>query len=269
MATCAHTLLGVLDSTVSPMGGRLLRRWLHRPAARPRRRRPAPPCGVGLIDARAGELLRDAFRSLGDLERILSRVALRSARPRDLSTLRDGLSLLPSVRSRSCPDWIRRACRRCTQPWANTRRPRACCARPSSRNPRCLPATAAPSPTATTPNSTSCARLSTNADQFLVELEAREREATGIATLKVGYNRVHGYYIEISKGQSDQGAGALHAPADADRRGALHHRGTEGLRGQGAVRARTLAVAREAAVRRRARPAQRGASSRCAAAPPR
>src|SRR5690606_6612836 len=47
-------------------------------------------------------------------------------------------------------------------------------------------------------------RLSTNADQFLVDLEARERASSGIATLKVGYNRVHGYYIEISKGQSER-----------------------------------------------------------------
>jgi DNA mismatch repair protein MutS len=46
--------------------------------------------------------------------------------------------------------------------------------------------------------------LSTNADGFLVELEAREKAATGIPTLKVGYNRVHGYYIEISKGQADR-----------------------------------------------------------------
>jgi DNA mismatch repair protein MutS len=156
-----------------------------------------------LIDARAGELLRDAFRSLGDLERILSRVALRSARPRDLSTLRDGLSLLPSVR-RSCPDWIRRACRRCTQPWANTRRPRACCARPIVPQPPLLARDGGVIADGYDAELDELRQLSTNADQFLIDLEAREREASGIATLKVGYNRVHGYYIEISKGQSDK-----------------------------------------------------------------
>ena len=91
------TLLGVLDSTVSPMGGRLLRRWLHRPLRDRTVVGERHHAVSSLIDAHADELLRDAFRGLGDLERILSRVALRSARPRDLSTLRDGLSLLPAV----------------------------------------------------------------------------------------------------------------------------------------------------------------------------
>jgi hypothetical protein len=247
----------VLDSTVTPMGGRLLRRWLHRPLRDRGVVGQRHHAVSALIDARAGELLRDAFRSLGDLERILSRVALRSARPRDLSTLRDGLSLLPSVQ----------------QILSGLDSPRLQALHAAlgehEATARMLRAAIVPQPPLLARDGGAIAdgydaeldelrQLSTNADQFLVELEAREREASGIATLKVGYNRVHGYYIEISKGQSDQGAGALHAPADADRSRALHHRGTEGLRGQGAVRARTLAVAREAAVRRRARPAQRG-----------
>src|SRR5690606_20636615 len=94
-----HTLLGVLDSTVTPMGGRLLRRWLHRPLRDRdvlRRRHQAVQT---LIDARSGGGLRELFRALGVMERILSRIALRSARPRDLSTLRDGLGLLPGVRA--------------------------------------------------------------------------------------------------------------------------------------------------------------------------
>ncbi|MEG2981884.1 MAG: DNA mismatch repair protein MutS, partial [Stenotrophomonas sp.] len=91
------TLLGVLDSTVSPMGGRLLRRWLHRPLRDRNVVGERHHAVSSLIDARADDLLREAFRGLGDMERILSRVALRSARPRDLSTLRDGLSLLPAV----------------------------------------------------------------------------------------------------------------------------------------------------------------------------
>ena len=93
------TLLGVLDTTITPMGGRLLRRWLHRPLRNRQVRRRAPPRGGGADRTRAPTTpLREAFRGLGDLERILSRVALRSARPRDLSTLRDGLSLLPALR---------------------------------------------------------------------------------------------------------------------------------------------------------------------------
>src|SRR5690554_890332 len=98
-----HTLLGVLDSTVSPMGGRLLRRWLHRPLRERdvvRRRHAAV---ATLIEHRADEVLREHFRGLGDLERILSRIALRSARPRDLSTLRDGLAMLPELRGVLAP----------------------------------------------------------------------------------------------------------------------------------------------------------------------
>jgi len=92
------TLLGVLDSTITPMGGRLLRRWLHRPLRNRQVVGERHQAVATLVDARADDLLREAFRRLGDLERILSRVALRSARPRDLSTLRDGLSMLPAVR---------------------------------------------------------------------------------------------------------------------------------------------------------------------------
>ena len=97
------TLLGVLDTTVSPMGGRLLRRWLHRPLRDRRVVGERHHAVQTLVDHRTDEDLREAFRSLGDMERILSRVALRSARPRDLSTLRDGLSLLPAVRDILAP----------------------------------------------------------------------------------------------------------------------------------------------------------------------
>ena len=195
------TLLGVLDSTVSPMGGRLLRRWLHRPLRDRGVVGQRHHAVSALIDARAGELLRDAFRSLGDLERILSRVALRSARPRDLSTLRDGLSLLPSVQ----------------QILSGLDSPRLQALHAAlgehEATARMLRAAIVPQPPLLARDGGAIAdgydaeldelrQLSTNADQFLVELEAREREATGIATLKVGYNRVHGYYIEISKGQS-------------------------------------------------------------------
>ena len=197
------TLLGVLDSTITPMGGRLLRRWLHRPLRNRQTVGERHHAVSTLIDARADDLLREAFRGLGDLERILSRVALRSARPRDLSTLRDGLSLLPAVRE------ILSA--------LDSPRLRALHDELGEHD-----ATAHLLRSAIVPQPPLLARdggvilegydfeldelrtLSTNADQFLIDLEAREREATGIANLKVGYNRVHGYYIEISKGQVDK-----------------------------------------------------------------
>ncbi|WP_081759974.1 DNA mismatch repair protein MutS [Pseudoxanthomonas suwonensis] len=198
-----HTLLGVLDSTITPMGGRLLRRWLHRPL-RDRGVLGARHHAVAtLIEQRADADLRDGFRGLGDVERILTRVALRSARPRDLSTLRDALAMLPGIRQALAP--------------LDSPRLHALSAELGQHDEiaHLLASAVAPQPPLKLADGGVIAeaydaeldelrRLSTNADQFLVDLEARERAATGIATLKVGYNRVHGYYIEISKGQSDK-----------------------------------------------------------------
>ena len=197
------TLLGVLDSTVSPMGGRLLRRWLHRPLRDRAVVGQRHHAVSTLIDHRADDLLREAFRGLGDMERILSRVALRSARPRDLSTLRDGLSLLPAVREILAPlDSPRlRALRDELGEHHNTARIlRAAIV----AQPPLLARDGGVILEGYDAELDELRQLSTHADRFLVDLEAREREASGIPTLKVGYNRVHGYYIEISKGQSDK-----------------------------------------------------------------
>ncbi|MDQ7759202.1 DNA mismatch repair protein MutS [Xanthomonas sontii] len=197
-----NTLLGVLDSTVTPMGGRLLRRWLHRPL-RLREVLVQRHHAVGtLIDRGADADLREAFRALGDVERILTRVALRSARPRDFSTLRDGLGLLPKVRAILAP--------------LDSPRLAALAAELGQHDEiaHLLASAIAEQPPLKLSDGVIAAdydaeldelrRLSTNADQFLIDLEARERANSGIATLKVGYNRVHGYYIEISKGQADK-----------------------------------------------------------------
>ena len=101
--------------------------------------------------------------------------------------------------------------------------------------------------------------IANNADQYLVDLEAREKERTGIPTLKLGYNRVHGYYIEISKGQAGQGTGRVRATPDTEGRGALHHAGAQGIRGQGAVCARARARPRESPLRNAHRHAARNA----------
>ncbi|HOV58233.1 MAG TPA: DNA mismatch repair protein MutS, partial [Rhodanobacteraceae bacterium] len=94
-----HTLLGVLDRSTTPMGARALRRWLHRPLRERTVLRRRHQALATLVDQRRYGALREALRGVGDLERILARVALRSARPRDLSTLRDGLALTPTLRS--------------------------------------------------------------------------------------------------------------------------------------------------------------------------
>ncbi|MBB5015749.1 DNA mismatch repair protein MutS [Rehaibacterium terrae] len=238
-----HTLVGVLDSTVTPMGGRLLRRWLHRPLRDRRILGERHQAVETLLDARAFEPLREAFRGLGDVERILSRVALRSARPRDLSTLRDALAMLPALRATLTP--------------LDSPRLHALAGELGEHaDTTALLATAiVPQPPVLLRDGGVIAdghdaeldelrRLSTHADQFLTELEAREREATGIATLKVGYNRVHGYYIEISKAQAER------APAHYTRRQTLSNAEryiTEELKGfeDKVLSARERALARE------------------------
>ena len=198
-----HTLLSVLDSTITPMGGRLLRRWLQRPLREQRVLAERHHAVQALLDGGALASLREDFRAIGDLERILARVALRSARPRDLSTLRDGLAALPGLRAHLAP--------------LDSPRLQALAAELGEHGDSAarLAAAIVPLPPVLAREGGVIAPghdaeldelrlLSTNADQFLVDLEARERAETGIANLKVGYNRVHGYYIELSKGQSEK-----------------------------------------------------------------
>ncbi len=198
-----HTLLGVIDSTVTPMGARTLRRWLHRPLRDHLVLEKRYQAIDALIEAANPEALRELMRGVGDLERILTRVALRSARPRDLSTLRDGLLLTPQLGqhlqhldSPLLGDLSRRLGEH------------AACAAHLAAAIEAVP------PVMLRDGGVIAAgfdseldelrALSTNADQILLDLEQREKAATGIATLKIGYNRVHGYYIEISKAQSDK-----------------------------------------------------------------
>ena len=209
-----HTLLGVLDSTVTPMGGRLLRRWLHRPL------RDRDVLGQRLhavqtlIDANADADLRERFRALGDLERVLTRIALRSARPRDLSTLRDGLALLPDVRGVLAPLDSPRL-RALHEALGEHAAEAHLLASALVEQPPVLARDGGIFADGHDAELAELRRLSTHADQFLVDLETREREASGIPTLKVGYNRVHGYYIEVSKAHSAK------APAHYTRRQTL------------------------------------------------
>ena len=195
------TLLGVLDTTVTPMGARNLHRWINRPLrdhAVLNRRFQAIE---SLIESGSNEGLRDELRGIGDLERILARVALRSARPRDLSTLRDGLARTPALRARlSAAD----------SPLLATLLDRLGEHADTAAH---LTAAVVEQPPALQRDGgvvrdgfdaelDELRALATNADQFLIDFEEREKASSGIPTLKVGYNRVHGYYIEISKAQA-------------------------------------------------------------------
>ncbi|UGB44722.1 DNA mismatch repair protein MutS [Frateuria edaphi] len=198
-----YTLLGVLDETVTPMGARLLRRWLNRPLRSRDVLRLRHQAIATLIEARACEPLREQLRGIGDLERILARVALCSARPRDLSTLRDGLAAAPVLRERLAA---------LDSPLLHTLVARigdhaetaALLQRAIVAQPPVLQRDGGVIAQGYDAELDELRRLSTNADQFLVELEEREKAASGISTLKVGYNRVHGYYIEITRAQADK-----------------------------------------------------------------
>ncbi|MGY1457175.1 DNA mismatch repair protein MutS [Luteimonas sp. A534] len=238
-----HTLLGVLDSTVTPMGGRLLRRWLHRPL-RDRTVVAQRHHAVGaLIDDRVERDLREQFRALGDVERILSRIALRSARPRDLSTLRDALGLLPALRRLLAPVDSPRLQALVAGLGEHEAQARLL-ADALVEQPPVLARDGGVFADDYDAELAELRTLSTHADQFLVDLEAREREASGIATLKVGYNRVHGYYLEISK------AHVAKAPTHYTRRQTLTNAEryiTEELKGfeDKVLSARERALARE------------------------
>jgi DNA mismatch repair protein MutS len=198
-----HTLLGVLDESVTPMGARLLRRWLNRPLRSRELLRGRHQAIGTLIDNRQYQPLREQLRGVGDLERILARVALRSARPRDLSTLRDGLAAAPALRAliASLDSPLLHSLVERIGDHAGTA---ALLARAVVPQPPVLQRDGGVIGDGYDAELDELRRLATHADQYLVELEEREKAASGIATLKVGYNRVHGYYIEISKGQADK-----------------------------------------------------------------
>ncbi|AGG89717.1 MULTISPECIES: DNA mismatch repair protein MutS [Rhodanobacter] len=229
-----HTLLGVLDETVTPMGARALRRWLTRPLrSREVLRQRHQAIGM-LIDGRRGEMLRETLRGIGDLERILARVALRSARPRDLSTLRDGLLAAPeltralvpdrenqeagvasaiipdrgnqkaAIHGRTLQESLGPLLHALVERIGNHADTAALLARAVVEQPPVLQRDGGVIADGYDAELDELRRLSTHADQFLVELEEREKAASGITTLKVGYNRVHGYYIEITRAQSDK-----------------------------------------------------------------
>ncbi len=208
------TLAGVLDTCASAMGSRLLRRWIHRPLRDRNTLLSRHQAIETLLISQRYPILHDHLTGICDMERILARVALKSARPRDLSGLRDTLRRLPDLRN--CLSKI-------DDPLLNKLHTQlgehpqltSLLSRAIIDNPPVLIRDGGVIASGYDAELDELRGLSANADQYLIDLESRERERTGINTLKVRYNRVHGYYIEISKGQADQ------APDDYQRRQTL------------------------------------------------
>ena len=209
-----HTLLGVLDETATPMGGRLLRRWLNRPL-RDRGVLAARHESIEqLLQAGDPAGLHEVLRGVGDVERMLARVALRTARPRDLAGLREALARLPALRERVTGVPAPRL-NELADECGEHDDTHALLVRAVIEDPPVLIRDGGVIAPGWDAELDELRTLSTEADTFLADLETRERERTGLPSLKVGYNRVHGYYIEISRAQ------AKNAPADYSRRQTL------------------------------------------------
>ncbi len=196
-----HTLVSVLDYCKTTMGGRLLRRWLHRPLRDHHHIRQRQQAIQELTANDSMETLNQPLSAIADMERILARIALRSARPRDLTGLRESLAQLPLLQSLLDQQHTHIL----TQIKLNTTgfdKTYLLLNQAITENPPVVIRDGGVIANGFDPELDQLRALSTNSDQFLVELECREREHSGIPTLKVGYNRVHGYYIEISRAQS-------------------------------------------------------------------
>ena len=198
-----NTLFDVLDNTATSMASRLLRRWLNRPLQHLPTLEARQQTIAALQHDYLYESLNGHLKQVGDMERILTRVALRSARPRDLTRLLDSLAVLPQIAN---------ALNGCAVEHLSEL---AIGAKPLPHLVELLASAIKENPPVIIRDGGVIAdgydqeldelrALNTNAGEFLLAMEEREKASTGISTLKVGYNRVHGYYIEISRGQSDK-----------------------------------------------------------------
>ena len=201
--TDRYTLAAIMDKCATPMGSRLLRSRLRRPIRSRLQLNARLDAITAVNNRRLGESLHETLDGIGDIERITTRIGLRSARPRDLAKLRDSLTSIPA---------LRRALGTCDSTLVNALL-EACGEHPDET--AMLTAAIEETPAATIRDGGVIARgydselddlrdAGTNADAWLEQLQQRERERTGISTLKVGYNRVHGFYIEIGRSHADK-----------------------------------------------------------------
>lgn len=198
-----HTLSGIIDRTVTAMGSRMLRRWINRPLRDAHRIGERHDAINMLLQHRAVEGLQDELKSVGDVERILARIGLKSARPRDLSTLRESLARLPAVQQQLA-ELDTPLLQRLSEEAGSHPQIVQLLERAIIDNPPMLIRDGGVLAEGYDSDLDRLRGMSQNADQFLLDLEARERERSGIAGLKVSYNRVHGYYIEIGRSHADR-----------------------------------------------------------------
>ncbi len=199
-----HTLFSLCDKTCTAMGSRMLHRWLHRPLRDQHLIQQRHQCVQIFIDKYSYPTIQELLKQVGDVERIITRIALKSARPRDLTTLRYSLEILPALTTLldtlpSIPLLVQQKAHLLPYPELVALLQKALV-----DNPPVLIRNGGVIATGYDAYLDELLSLKNNADQFLLDLETKEREKTGISTLKVNYNKVHGYYIDVSKAQSDK-----------------------------------------------------------------
>ncbi|WP_049292918.1 DNA mismatch repair protein MutS [Franconibacter helveticus] len=194
-----NTLASVLDCTVTPMGSRMLKRWLHMPVRDVTVLAHRQQAISALMDL-AGDL-QPVLRQVGDLERVLARLALRTARPRDLARMRHAFQQLPALRellTGSDASYVQTL----RDNMGEFSELRELLERAIIETPPVLVRDGGVIAPGYNAELDEWRALADGATDYLDRLEIREREKLGLDTLKVGFNAVHGYYIQVSRGQS-------------------------------------------------------------------
>jgi DNA mismatch repair protein MutS len=201
------TLAGVFDRTSTAMGGRMLRRWLHRPLRDRGALRARYHAVATLLDDARHTTVAEPLKAIGDLERIVARIALRSARPRDLTQLRAALAVLPELQcilgAASSP-LLQQLITEISQHNDNHRDDHALLTRAVVDSPPHHLRDGGVIAAGYDAELDELRQLGSNTEQFLLDLERRERERSGLSSLKLGFNRVQGFYIEVSRSQADR-----------------------------------------------------------------
>jgi DNA mismatch repair protein MutS len=203
----APTLFSLLDGCRTAMGSRLLRHWLHHARRDQSVARGRHEAIAALAEHDACHALSGILAHVPDVERITTRIALLTARPRDLAALRDGLKQLPVLRDQVAGCFIPGDSCLLRDIHEAIAIPEHCLdllARAIAEEPAAMVRDGGVFARGFDAELDELRALSENAGQFLVDLETRERARTGIANLRVEYNKVHGFYIEVTNGHADK-----------------------------------------------------------------
>ncbi len=197
-----HCLLGLLDQTSTAMGSREVKRWISRPLRDIKLIQQRHQIIQFLLDGFYYADLATTLKGIGDIERIIGRIGLQSARPRDLTVLRESLKVLPQLQQQL----KFKTALNTTSPLIEIKNKIAehpqlvsLLEQAIIENPPVLIRDGGVLAEGYDKTLDELRNISKNADQFLLDLEQKEKKRTGIEGLKLGYNRVHGYYIEVSR----------------------------------------------------------------------